>query len=295
MRLRWFAALAASGAVAVLLAGCSLPEGVDGKIGDDWAAIGEPKIFTPSSEECHSSFNDVAYLAAYRPVDCIKAHQVETVHVGTFTGAAGNRKTPPPAGSPEARAAYAECAAKAAAYLGADLHTARLWLGAAMPSPAAWAGGARWFRCDLGEVDGLDDGDLVSHEGSLKGALKAASPLSLGCYNPKLANGDVQEMVPIDCAKAHHSEFVGTYLAPNVTWDAFQKDTKAGAKCYDLVAKYVGVSRSTVKYRSGWIAYYPSEQDWSAGDRAVRCFLWRSDKTFKRSLKGAGSKGLPIG
>jgi hypothetical protein len=295
MRLPWLTALAAAGATAMMLSGCSMIDGVDGKIADDWAPIGEPKVFTPANEVCHSAFREVAYASAYQPVDCKTSHQVETVHIGTFSGAAGDRKTPPEAGSPEMRAAYAECASKATAYLGADPHTARLWLGTVLPSPAAWSGGARWFRCDLAEVKSVDDDDLVSHEGSLKGALKAASPLRLGCYNPKIVKDEVEVMVPVACTKAHHSEFVGTYRAPNITYDAFKKDTNAGSKCYDVIAKYVGVSRSTVKYRSGWIAYYPSESDWTAGDRAVLCFLWRSDKTFKRSLKGAGSKGLPIG
>ena len=48
-----------------------------------------------------------------------------------------------------------------------------------MPSDRQWAGQARWFRCELLEVTGLDR-VAVRRSGSLQGALDPAGVLNPG-------------------------------------------------------------------------------------------------------------------
>lgn len=296
---RWIAAIALGGATALALAGCGNPAGVDGDLIDDWAAVSDPKPFVPPAEVCHSGdYADVAYLSSFNPVDCAASHRLETVYVGAFTGAAATAPKPPAKGSPEIRAAYAECDAKAKEFVGADWRTARLWLGVVLPSPQAWSGGSRWFRCDITEVTNVEDnGDTTSRTGSVKGALKAASPLSLGCYEVKLArDSSIDTMPAVPCDKDHNSEFAGVYMAPEGAYPSKSADwDKLHNECRKVIAKFAGVpSDGDLKYRTGVVSLPGNADEWASGNRGVRCYLWLSERKVNRSLKGAGTSGLPI-
>lgn len=293
---RWWTA-AALGVTAVLaLAGCGAPGGVDRDLADDWPALPAAKAFVPETGTCHATLQDVGYLSGYNPIDCAAGHRSETLHVGTLTGADADRSTPPRAGSNGVRAARAECDRKVNAAVGADWRSGRLLLSVIFPSAQAWAGGARWFRCDVSEVTSLDDGSITLHSGSLRGALKRGSPLAFGCFNPKLAKDDIEEMRPVACTAKHHAEFVGVYQFPQVSYAQFQSSSvRAHKACRSLIAKYAKVpDNSDMQYRAGTIIYHPLEEEWKDGNRGVQCFLWLSDRTLSRSVKGAGSKGLPI-
>ncbi|MEV1289356.1 septum formation family protein [Micromonospora sp. NPDC049679] len=292
---RWLTAMALGGVMAVALAGCGTPGGVDGVLTDDWAALGEPKPFLPAAKICHQRWDDTGYVSVYNPSDCAASHVLETVHVGTFTAEHAARATPPPAGSPAARAAYAECDKKATEFVGAEWRGTRLELSVVIASEHAWSGGGRWFRCDLGEMDNLDDGARVTRTSSLAGAAAGASPLAYGCFEPKIVKDRVERMEPIGCDKPHHSEYVGIYTAPDITWESLVKDSDRTHKgCLDVVASYAKVPRNTAKYRAGTIIYPPNEQAWSAGNRGVQCFLWRSAPLLTRSVQGGGDKVLPL-
>ena len=199
------------------------------------------------------------------------------------------------------RAARAEC--DTAGQHGAwarDWRSGRLLALRGLPV-ARWPGrgGARWFRCDVAEVTGLDDGSVQPATGSLKGALAGAgSPLAYGCFNPKLAQGrQVRQMRPVACTAKHHAEFVGVWQAPDISYDEFQRDTRCArtGRAGALIAKYAKVpNNGDMQYRAGTIIYHPFEQEWRDGDRGVQCFLWVADRTLTRSVKGAGTKGLPV-
>lgn len=297
---RWFAAAALAGALAVLPAGCGgRPDGVDGDLVDDWRPIGEPEPFVPKAGVCGlDAAKQYGNLALYDPLDCGLAHNTETVYVGTFTGADAERAVPPPAGSPPMRAAYADCDKRAKAYLGDDWRTARLYLWMMVPNLSVWPAGGRWFRCELSELSSVEGtGAFIKRTGSLKAALKAASPLKLGCYTVKLArNGDIDVMTPVGCAKAHRAEFVGVYTAPDITYPSGDKHRATLVDgCESVLAKFAKVpDDSLVKYRSGLIWYPAAEGDWKGGDRGVRCYLWMGDRDLKRSMRGAGPAGLPV-
>jgi hypothetical protein len=293
---RWLTAVALTGVVAMSLAGCRGPGGADGDLTDDWAAVGTPTTFIPDAATCHPSVEEVAYVGAYQPVDCAKSHLAETVYVNGFTGAAADQPTRPAAGSAALRAARAECELKSNDFLGGDWHTGRLVLTLVLPPSTAWNSGARWFRCDLSETGSLDNTKAVNRSGSLKDGLAAGSPLAHSCFDPKLIKEDLNYLEPVACTSTHHAEFAGVYTAPeNTGWDAFQRDGKGTHRaCLTVIAAFAKVpDNNDLQYRAGSIFYPPSEAEWNAGDRGVRCFLWVGGRPLDRSMRGAGTGALP--
>ncbi|MGR6318659.1 septum formation family protein [Micromonospora soli] len=293
---RWWTAAAVGAAATLALAGCGAPAGVDRDLADDWPALPRAVAFVPEAGTCHVTVQDVGYLSGYNPVACTTLHRAETLHVGTLTGSDADRSAPPRAGSSGMRTARAECDTQVSKTVGADWRGGRLVVSVVFPSAPAWTGGARWFRCDASEVNSLDDGSVVPRAATLRGALAAGSPLAFGCFNPKLVKDDIEEMRPVSCTAKHHAEFVGVYQFPDISYAEFERTSlRAHKACRGLAAKYVKVPNdSDLQYRAGTIIYHPLEEEWKDGERGVQCFLWVSDRTLTRSLKGAGSKGLPV-
>ncbi|MFG1953232.1 septum formation family protein [Micromonospora sp. NPDC048830] len=291
---RWWTAVAV-GATVAALAGCGAPGGVDGDLVDDWKGMAAPAPFVPAVGTCHPAVQEVGYLSAYNPVDCGTSHRVETIHVGTVTGAAADRSTPPAAGSAGIKAVRAECDREVNKAVGADWRSGRLFLSTVFPSRQAWKGGARWFRCDLNEVESVDDSSVVPRTASLKGALSGNSPLAHRCFQPKIKNSTVDEMTAVPCTRKHRAEFVGVYQAPDVAFNQIDNNRlRIHRGCRSLIASYVKVpNNGDLEYRAGTIFYHAFEAAWTDGNRGVQCFLW-VDRDLTRSLKGAGTKGLPI-
>lgn len=292
-------AAVALGAVALPLSGCGNPPGIDGELADDWAPVSAPVAFVPPAEVCHASpYAEVGPMASFETVDCASRHRTETVHVGTYRGPAANLAAAPKKGSAEARAAYQECDEKAKAYVGNDWRLGRLWLGMVQPSPQAWSGGARWFRCEMTEVTTVeDDGQTTLRTGSLRNILTKPSPVALTCYAVKLDGaGSIDTMPPADCRKVHNAEFAGIWNAPetgypkkDADWDRFHNE------CRKVIAKYVGVpADANIRFRTGVVSLPGAEDQWALGNRGVRCYLWLNDQKLTRSLRGAGPKALPV-
>lgn len=298
---RWLALLAVSGVAAALLAACAddpPPAGVDGSLTDEWSGLSEPARFVPAAEVCHpETFSAAAPVTGYQPVDCEQPHLLETVHVGRFGERAADLAAPPEPDSAPQRWAFKQCEQRARDYLGADFRQARLWLGVATPSEPGWAGGARWFRCDLMEVESVY-GAPVERQGSLSGSLSGSSGLKLGCYRVEVKDGEVRNMAPVGCDKKHDAEFVGVWRAPDGGYpDPADDDAEARVYegCRERVASYVDVpADGDLIYRTGTIADWMSRQDWQAGDRGFRCYLWLPERELTRSLHGAGPDALPV-
>ncbi|WBB69659.1 septum formation family protein [Micromonospora sp. WMMD812] len=290
---RWLGALALAGAAMVLLTGCLRPHGADGDLVDDWRAMPPPKIFIPATDTCLPRITSVVQASTYETVDCARNHLAEAVHVGAFTGLpAGPRPEP---GSPALRTARAECDQRAREVLGGDWHSARLTLNIALPSTAAWAGGARWFRCDLSETDSIDNTRPVNRTGSLRGAMVGDSPLVHRCFDPKLIGENLNYMAPVLCSEPHRAEFVGVYVERDMSWAEFTATPGVThQRCMALIAAFAAVpNNSDLAYRAGSIYYPPSQREWEEGDRGVRCFLWSDDRQLTRSMRGVGPQGLP--
>ncbi|MFG2104118.1 septum formation family protein [Micromonospora echinaurantiaca] len=279
-----------------LLAGCGGAGGLDGDLVDDWAALPAAGPFTPAAGVCHEAdFTDVVPLSAYQPVDCAAPHRVETVHVGAFPAA---RATPPASGSTELRGAFTECDGKASEYVGDEWRAGRLRLAVAVPSGPGWAAGARWFRCDLTELTTVEvAATVVTRTGSLRDALRGASPLRLGCQQTRGGRGGaVGTLLPVECATRHDAEFVGVWRAPDLPYPSRHADwVPLYAGCRSVLARYVNVpDDADLRFRSGVVVRPPGAGRWRVGDRGVRCHLWLSDRTVTGSLKGAGPAGLPV-
>ncbi len=284
-------------ALLMVLTGCGVPAGLDGSITDDWPAVAAPTGFTPEAGTCHAGgFTETGARSAYEQVDCDESHRTETISVGRFTDGTA---VPPAKGSAEAKTAYADCNTTADAYVGGPWHTAQLWLGVVQPTVAAWAGGARWYRCELLQISSIeDDGDLVARAGSLKGALSSpSSPLRLTCYGVVVdSKGAIDTMPSAPCSGAHNAEFVGVWTSPEVGYPRTDADWAVFHRgCRGLIAAFAGVPNDkNLEFRTGVVSLPGGEDVWASGDRTVRCYLWVDGAKFTGSLKGRGEKALPI-
>jgi Septum formation len=289
------------GLLAAMLAGCGNPAGVDGDLVDDWKAQSEATSFVPESGVCHLSLPDEERLISrtqYNPLDCGTEHHYETVYVGELTGTAKDASGPPEAGSEGARKAFQECNTKVNEYVGADWRGGRLDLYVYYPAKTAWEGGSRWFRCDVAEIESLDSTEIKRRSGNLKDVLKAAAPIAFGCFRAVLAGGgqEISAMNAVACGQAHGAEYAGVWTAPETSYADFEKNTqRAHDGCRGVVAKWAKVPNDgNIKFRTGTIIYFPTEDEWNNGDRGVQCFLWISDQNLRRSMKGAGPGALRI-
>jgi Septum formation len=284
----------------LLLTGCGNPGGVDGDLTDGWAAIGAPTGFIPVAGTCHlANFSLVGTRTAYEEVDCDLKHRTETVFVGEYPDPAAEAAAPPAEGSAGARAAYRVCDAQTTEFVGAPWRTGRLWIGVTHPSPAAWTGGARWFRCEVLEISSIeDDGGLVMRLGSLEDALKTtSSDLRLTCYAIQLDSaGAISTMPSAGCNATHNAEFVGVWQAGSLPYpktDEQWADFHDG--CRKLIATYTGVpDDADLQYRTGVVSLPGGEDVWALGDRGVRCYLWLDGASLTSSLKGKGTTALPV-
>jgi hypothetical protein len=272
----------------VLTAGCgSLPYGIDGDVTDDWHPPPRAESFRPAATGCFDKLESTAPLTSYAPFDCTERHVAEAFFVGDLPTAATDTTT-------GRKAAATECSKRADVFTGAEWRTGRLRLQPVLPGAEGWAAGARWFRCDLAEVDPGTD-RVVSRDGSLKGALSGAAALALRCFNPSVRGGDVRAMPAAPCDKDHHAEFTGLWTAPDIALDKLEGDSRMAAGCQSSIADFAGVpDDKNMQYRAGWLAFAPSRSEWAAGIREVQCFLWLADEKMRTSYKDAGPTKLPI-
>ncbi|MFR9775564.1 septum formation family protein [Micromonospora sp. MS34] len=196
--------------------------------------------------------------------------------------------------------AFAECDAKATAFVGGDWRGARLAVRVVPPSPDGWAGGARWFKCDLmvqptvepRVYGGRTHDGVMPYRGTLRDELQGASPLGYGC----LTEDKWEELQQTSCTAAHEYEYVGTWMAPDGSYEDADRDVKAiHGRCRTLVARYAHVPIDrTLPYRMGTRFQLPATDAWARGDRRIRCFYWSDRRKVNRSIEAGGPKVLPI-
>ncbi|MFG3700108.1 septum formation family protein [Micromonospora sp. NPDC047620] len=291
---RWLGVTFSAALVAGVLSGCGTPPGTDGDLTDDWRPVAEARQFVPQAGECHVIAEATAYLTSHQPVDCAKPHLVETFHIGTFTGEIAARPIPPRVGSAAMRVAFADCDARAKTFVGGEWRGARLSVQVAPASPPGWAGGSRWYRCDLFEVPAMNDGydGTANRSGSLRGVLKVPNPLAYGCGE----EDGWGRMRAVACSKPHRFEYAGIWTAPDGRYDDATKDEDAiHAKCRTVIARYAKVPvDGLLRYRTGTTYRFPSEEAWARGDRGVRCWFWSGGRKLTRSIAGGGARALPV-
>ncbi|HKT02585.1 MAG TPA: septum formation family protein [Rugosimonospora sp.] len=274
-------------------AGCSRPAGVDGDLTNGWPAFPQAKTPVPAVGACYGEQYAATWYGPFDTVSCDQDHASETAYVGTFTGADGQREAPPNADSPSRKTAYLDCVNRADDYLGGDWHTAYVWLGLVLPSPAAWSGGARWYRCDLLKTSDVEH-STTNSTGSVKDGLRSAKPIAITCINTVEVNGQVQTESPADCAQSHSGELAGVTSAADIPYPgetAAQK--QADTACETVVAHYLGFTGTRDQNASvGWLFFWPRQTQWDGGDRTFSCFAYAFTKSKKMtgSVKGIGAK-----
>jgi putative regulator of septum formation len=279
---RWAAGARCLLAVAVLALGaCSdRSSGLDGDLTDDWKPMAAATPFRPQAGVCHADLVQSTTADTYSPVPCAQPHLAETVAVAT-------------AGKRGAAQAFATCSTAASAFLGGDWRTGWVVLQPVLPSKAAWAGGARWVRCDVAETSPVD-GALVHRTGSLKGSVKAGGRLRMGCANPAVRGDTVTEMHPVACPASHTAEFAGLFTTTRARSADLSSDEVARG-CDRAIAKFAGIADdSSLPSRVGWLGFPPDDTAWQMGDRSIRCFLWLNGEKMTGSYRGAGPGKLKI-
>jgi hypothetical protein len=294
-----FAAVALGTAAVLMLAGCgSRPPGVDGDLTNNWPTLPEPKLPIPADHACYTVTDPADGGSKLPPaVDCGVSHNVETIHVGTFTGDDATKDTPPPEGGPGQQQAYADCAKTAHTLVGDDWRTGRVGLALVAPTAAQWDAEARWYRCDMVEFKDLDSYDVATRTGSVKDALTGARPLALTCFKVATKGDAVDTMGAVDCGTGHNSEFAGIWEAPAGAYltDVTQREKTQLDGCKSVIASFAGIPNDDkIRYRVGQITYGFGKGDWDIGNRGVRCYIWMDSKSFTKSLRGVGTGGLPI-
>ncbi|GAA0499592.1 hypothetical protein Ade02nite_82730 [Paractinoplanes deccanensis] len=273
-----------AGALMVAVAGCSeLPAGVDGDLTDGWRTPPAALQFRPTAG-CHADLVETATIEDDDAVPCTEPHLAETFAVadlGEVTAAA------------RAARAFQECSARATTFVGGDWRTGWLILQPVLPSDKAWAGGARWVRCDVAET-APSDGTLVRRTGSVRGGLAGAGKLKMTCANATVAGDQVTGLRAMSCAQKHTSEFAGLFVSKRATSSAITA-AEMEKGCNAAIAKFAGIPNdSTIKNRVGWLGFPPDKDSWRLGDRAVRCFLWLNGEPMTGTYRNAGTKKLKI-
>ncbi|GIF17413.1 hypothetical protein Ate02nite_01430 [Paractinoplanes tereljensis] len=269
-----------------LVSGCgNLPAGVDGDLTNDWKPLPAATAFRPATGACHAELTQTGTIDNYSPVACTESHLVETVAVADL-GAV----TTLDAGLPQA---FAACSKQATAFLGADWRTGWVVLQPVLPGKQAWAGGARWYRCDVAETSPVD-GALVRRTSSMKGTVKGSGKLRMTCANPTIKGDSVTEMHPVACASTHTAEFAGLFESTAKRSSDVSSDALADG-CDRAIAKFAGLSDdSSLASRIGWLGFPPDDTAWQMGDRAIRCFLWLNGEKMNGSYRNAGPAKLKI-
>ncbi len=284
---------AACAVLALALVGCAKPAGVDGDLTNGWPEFAKAKTAVPALSACYDKEYSPTWYGPFETVPCDQSHQSETAYVGAFTGADSSRSTPPNTDSPSRKTAYTDCVGRANDYLGADWHTGYVWLGLVMPSEAAWAGGARWYRCDLLKTSDVEH-STVSSTGSVKDGLRGAKPLAITCINTTESNGQVQSESPADCAQPHNGELAGVTAGADIPWPGDSGAQKqADTACEATVAKYLGLSGTRDQNPSVcWLFFCPRQAQWELGDRTFSCYAYAFTKSKKMTgtVKGLGTR-----
>ena len=290
---RWWAALVCAVTMGAMT-GCSLPEGVDGDLTNSWAPLPRPEQFRPAATGCFDRLEPTAPLVEYAPFACTDRHVAETFHVGDLTGPAAAGTANQGKISTALRTAAAACAQRADTFVGGPWRSGQLRLQPVLPGADGWDAGARWFRCDIAQID-IGTGDVVSRTGSLRGALSGAAPLKLRCFDPTVDDGRVRTVKPIPCDRDHSAEFTGLWSPPAVAFDDLWGDPRMADGCRSVIAAYTGIpDDDDLQFRVGWLGFAPTRAEWDLGLRPVQCFLWLDGQAMKGSYRNAGPGKLPI-
>jgi hypothetical protein len=285
---RGFGRVSVMVALIATLGGCTSAVG-DRNIVDDWSPLPSAAAKVPPSGVCYAS--SITYAsqvegALTNPIACTQSHAVETFHVGQFPAEV---TAVPTLGKPDYVRAFGECETKGKEFLGNAWYNGRLYLEITVPVTRQWEGGARWFRCELIEVQNLYTQVVVKRDSSLAGALSGDAGVAQRCGNMvgRTADNGWDDLTPVDCVQPHDAEYAGSFKAESANEPTEAQWDDIYDQCWDVIAAYLGGSRG--KLQVGFLAWGTADDDWQKGDRWVRCYAWGDDGRIVGSVKGIGN------
>jgi hypothetical protein len=220
-------------------------------------------------------------------VACTAEHEFETIASGKI-----NDTEQPTATSTTAHDLFGQCETAAADFLGTSYRATLTLLVLSVPSSTAWADGANWYRCDLGEIASMWDTATLRSTGSLKGHAKAITCLS---WDVSADGTGISNVDSSDCTVVHNGELAAVAPVP-ATVDRNDHDALLNALsdvCYPKVTAFLGETdlRDELDF---WINHPGTDTD--GLDQNVLCMVSASDltKKFTASLKGVGSGAIPF-
>lgn len=275
------------------LAACSSAQvpGTDGDLVDDWGGVPAARGYTPEAGVCHQNFpSSVGAIWNFHPVDCAAGnHYGETVYVGQLGGVVAALPSPPKPGDATLIATWRDCDRQATAFVGRTWSDGRLDLQLVLPTETAWTSGARWYRCDLTEITDVYKYVAKSRYGSLKGKLDPA--MLLGCFAVTSKGMSINDNTAVSCTSKHNAEYVGSIwsnLPAYPTKDSdFQKLFNA---CFTKIDRFMGSNNVDL---GTYVARAGTDQEWRAGYRVIRCYLWLNKKSMSKSANGSHGRGVP--
>lgn len=244
----------------------------------------------PAAGECWNGVLDHAEAWAdwqgAAAVSCTAKHTLYTYAVGTISGETAS--TWGSAANPSALSAAIETKAARACDI-ATLLPHLLWNQQLIddfffvPTEAQWKSGARWVRCDVGE---LAFGTTLTAE-SLRALPAKISTLAASvasdpkryelCVNSTVSTSaagplDDPHATIADCTKHPQWTLAAHGTLPEAAGAAFPDDATANAQSTTICAPAAAGDGEV------WIAYLPTTGGWAADDREVTC--WVAQKTL---------------
>ena len=144
-----------------------------------------------------------------------------------------------------------------------------------VPGPAAWARGERWLAC-AAVLDHSVDAP-ASYEGSLRDARSKRGELEAALAWCKLQPDPAapQDFQSVSCNSPHNYEQLASFAAGTADADFPGDDVLGGLGdqlCAPLAADATNgrVTTAGKEYALSWS--YPQQDDWSRGERIVRCY-----------------------
>ena len=193
------------------------------------------------------------------PVACSAPHTAWTYFVGAFTGRAARITTP--TSRLLDRPAMAACYAKRVAVFGSAVHLTRIRFAWFVPTPAQWARGARFFRCDAVAEVGASSYELLPQRLPSVLASPAGRERFLACA--RTATG-----VRVPCTLPHDARAVAWLtLAPAAAPypGPAAIEPLVRSRCTAALAALPGAPVLA------WYSW-PMAASWSAGHHAATCF-----------------------
>jgi hypothetical protein len=245
----------------------------------------------PTPGPCHDApiAPDSIWVDTAPAVACTGPHLAEIYH--TATADAPPQAAPVQPGSQAMSRLFAGCEEKATGFLGAPWYTGWVQIRVALPRPDDWAKGARAYSCQAFEVDQIGPENAVRRASSLRGALAARGPLSMGCLAARTPAARAP-LVRAACDQPHEAEYVAGYTAvPPASLTQADADLVADRRCGAAVGAYtraVGHRQILVGF-AGWGPGY-----WWVGQVTLRCLaVAHPGKRFTASVKGIGDREPP--